>query len=382
MKRPGARSDFDQDSFVHRLRRSLPVGTVLQNPGRGTTTVISLDGDRLRYRRGRSDFYVDLCQLYAAALEFAGSRVTTKHLKAHAPSVFDLKQGGHGCHATVLLMVLAKIGISGPITGRGVTGDPFGVDVRRPATWGLTRQQLRHFRDEFRAARAAALADAEGYKEPLHALERFGRFLEPSARSLWDATDVLSDIATRSCLANDLPQHWPEFHSHFRGLLASTRHARNDVMHVGSRARHLTTHAAEVCAILEDALQEDLNTIADYMVRNIVFVESWYPVSELRRRMLENSFTFVPVRPGDGHGEWRLVGDHHLAQYLGDRQGRQKRLSSSVRDATDNGLGWEAAHLVDAKATLDEVRQDLEQRPILVTTNDHVVGILAAFDLL
>ena len=116
----------------------------------------------------------------------------------------------------------------------------------------------RHFRDDLRAARAAVLADAEAYALPYHALERLGRFLCPKARNLSAVAKHLETLAEDSPLSR-LSKEWPEYHRPFSALLSTARVARNDMMHVGARARHLTTLAIEGCLILEDALQQKLN---------------------------------------------------------------------------------------------------------------------------
>ena len=127
-----------------------------------------------------------------------------------------------------------------------------------------------HLRDELKAARAAVLANAEAYAEPLHALERLGRFLNPAARGLAHLRSAMNALAEQSPLSSSIPGEWPAFHRDFPSLFETVRDSRNDVMHVGARARHLTTHLVEACTILEDALQQGLDKVADFMVQGVV----------------------------------------------------------------------------------------------------------------
>jgi hypothetical protein len=56
--------------------------------------------------------------------------MTTSDLKAAWPDVFDSANGGHNCHATVLFLVLGRMGLASEISGRGQRGSPFGVTMR------------------------------------------------------------------------------------------------------------------------------------------------------------------------------------------------------------------------------------------------------------
>jgi hypothetical protein len=79
--------NFDQ--FVDRFRHAVPEGTVLENPGGGTPTIRWFDGERLCYQRARSRFCVSFEDLHRAYVRFAGSNMTTRDLKNHAPCVYD-----------------------------------------------------------------------------------------------------------------------------------------------------------------------------------------------------------------------------------------------------------------------------------------------------
>lgn len=226
------------------------------------------------------------------------------------------------------------------------------------------------------------LADAEAYARPLHVLERLGRFLDPGAQNLGRAHVPLSEVASSSPLARTVPTQWPAYHRAFQSLLWTVREYRNDAMHVGARARHLTRHVVEVCLVLEDALSEGLSEVADFMVSSIVFVNRWQPVSYLRQQMLENSFTYIPVAP-EGEEPWLLIADHQLAQFLSDRSDRKQRLATTVEDAlASEELGWSEARKILATASIPEAVRQMRAEPLLVESDKKVVGIVTAFDLL
>jgi hypothetical protein len=62
------------DQFVDCFRDAVPEGTVLKNPGGGTTTIRWSDSERLCYQRGGSRFYVSIADLHRRT---SGSRNRT-----------------------------------------------------------------------------------------------------------------------------------------------------------------------------------------------------------------------------------------------------------------------------------------------------------------
>ena len=110
--------------------------------------------------------------------------------------------------------------------------------------------------------------------------------------------------------------------------------ARNDALHQGAFARHLTSHAIELALVLEDALRRRLDSpvVGDYMVRNHVCAELWQPISFIRQQMLANSFSFLPVKSSGR--DWCLISDLDIATYLGpDALKRKPRLAQTLNAA-------------------------------------------------
>ena len=119
------------DEFVDRIARAVPVESVLQNPGGGTTTVLSYSDNVLRYKRGGSSFKVALRSLYEAFQAFRGRRLTSAKLAKFAPRTFDSRSphNGHSCNCTTLYLLLREAGFVDQIRGAGVRGNPFYVDI-------------------------------------------------------------------------------------------------------------------------------------------------------------------------------------------------------------------------------------------------------------
>jgi len=129
-----------------------------------------------------------------------------------------------------------------------------------------------------------------------------------------------------------------------------------------------------------------MSTVADFMVAAPLAAELWQPVSHVRHLMLANSFSFIPVAPGNKRGAWRMIADYHVAQYLrgvGVSE-RRRRLARPVKDAlASRALGFHPATTVRADAPVAEIVTRMGDHPVLVqSSRGDVVGILTAFDLL
>ena len=120
-----------KDQFITQLGSVVPEGTVFDNPGGGTSTIIKVGDDKLSYMRGKSRFYLSFSATYDAMRLFSGMTTTTNDLKQHNPEVFDPKYGGHGCNCTTMFKILERMGlIDGTIQGSGKRGSPFFVVIR------------------------------------------------------------------------------------------------------------------------------------------------------------------------------------------------------------------------------------------------------------
>ena len=122
---------MDFSEFKQRISESMPIGTILDNPGGGTSTILSYPSEAVSYRRRNSTMYVSLRDLFDGYMRFKGGQMSSNDLKEINPSVFDsqARPSGHSCNCTFLFMVLQKIGVVTHIQGHGVRGDPFFVDL-------------------------------------------------------------------------------------------------------------------------------------------------------------------------------------------------------------------------------------------------------------
>jgi hypothetical protein len=224
------------------------------------------------------------------------------------------------------------------------------------------------------------LKDAEAFDGIIHVVEKLGQFLVGKIKNLGQYQEAIEEVAEKSPLATEVPDRFRNVHTPFNLLYNIVKDARNDAMHIGASARHLTQHTIELALILEDALRTfDMSQkVNDYMIRNPVCAELWQPISFIRQQMLTNSFTYLPVKKD---GKWFLVSDFEIAKFL---QGgsRKEHLVTSLEKATEIKLY--PAKLWSGQTPASEVLKDFGGMPILVGENSEsgLEGILTAFDLL
>lgn len=248
------------------------------------------------------------------------------------------------------------------------------------------------YRDRLRAARYAALADAEGFEAICFALEALGLRLHGRQEALGSYKDEIALQATRALVFAELPRAFPLRFKSFVALFSIVLDARNDAMHTGSYARHATQAAIELCIGLEEALMAGVErTVENLMVSSPVTVESWQPVAHARQLMLMHSFSFLPVRLD---GSWCLVSELGLAMYLNNvtRDTRKIRLCESIETAWRNDMKVvkiARKDLLTAQMQVASVlaRARVQDGPMLWLVvdehrPDHLAGVLSPFELM
>jgi hypothetical protein len=248
----------------------------------------------------------------------------------------------------------------------------------------LSREAELYCRDILREARAAALRDSEAFSEVLFAVERLGSLSTGTTGSLRDYRQALHVLARRSPLSEEVAKVRADLHTPFIRLYSIVQAARNEALHQGASARHLTQHCIELALVLEDALVNDATIVADYMVKAPVCAYFWQPLSFVRQQMLANSFSHLPIREDS---DWYLLSDAAVALVLRGAQGvneRNRRLAASVAIAKRiYGLHLIQARTVRPTTLVIEVLSGGTESPALVTDESgELLGIVTAFDLL
>jgi hypothetical protein len=125
---------MEYEKFFDAIKHALPPGTVLKNPGKGSSTIEPYTDTQMVYKRGDSTIYVEMRAFHDAYMKFSGKRVTSNDLKIYNPEVFDVDSNGHSCNCTMLFMTLRALRIALTIKGTGKRGDHFWITIPADGT--------------------------------------------------------------------------------------------------------------------------------------------------------------------------------------------------------------------------------------------------------
>jgi CBS domain-containing protein len=247
----------------------------------------------------------------------------------------------------------------------------------------MTTNQRVEFLARLREARALVLRDAESFHEASTVLEHIGQVIgRKIGNGLKDHEADIVSLATSVAHANG---------EAVRRLFNVVREARNKAVHDGAYARHLNSRLVDLVLILEEAIMAKLDCVEDLMVRNPVFAEPWHLVSHVRKAMLANSFSNIPIFVGEvDNGKWMLLTDTAIMRFIRngvDKRQQRTRLAMQVDLAiTQRLLEVEPAVCCRAGTLIGELTHKMNERPVLVTEKIHhqerLIGIITAFDLL
>lgn len=255
----------------------------------------------------------------------------------------------------------------------------------------LAPEERIYYRDRFRDARYAALADSEGFGAICFALEAFGLRLLGARASLEGYKGKIAAFVRSSLVLSELSEKFPSRFKTFEALFVTVQNARNDAMHLGAYARHATAAAIELCIGLEEALMAGVNrTVGNLMVTSPVSVQPWQPIAHARQLMLMHSFSFLPVRLGH---EWCLISELCLAKYLGVNAGVKKiRLGETIEEGAASELEIikiPKEKLLHVNQRVTDVLKHAQVESsstlwLVVDENrpDHLAGVLSPFELM
>ena len=244
-----------------------------------------------------------------------------------------------------------------------------------------------HYRDRFRAARYAALADSEGFSEMCFAMEALGLRLSEKEGTLNSYHEKLRPLAQDSTVLSELTAIFPTLFTTFDALYTTVKRARNDVMHTGVYARHATKAAIELCIGLEEGLMKEQTTrrtsVADFMVKEPVILQPWQPVAYARQLMLTHSFTYLPVYIGG----WHLVSEIAMVQYLHSSGNRPYSLAKSIEEAHGEGLRLTPTAPVNSEDNVAELlaaAQEGDSPMLWLVADQHngICGVLTPYELM
>ncbi len=250
----------------------------------------------------------------------------------------------------------------------------------------LSPEERRFHLGAFRQARVGLLNDAEAYLPVFVCLENLGRRLyKELSASPFFVKDLVTPLAEFLAPCAYVVSIEDDAQSHMQSLLRRLAHARNDAVHSGAYARHLGVGCLDISLIAEESLSKDMETVTDYMVRDVVVAEGWQPLSFARQSMLKNSFSWLPNWL---EKKWHLLSAEAVLSALGslERADRAKCMSTPISELLrSERISLSAATCTNENDSAAKAREKLSKKaePLLVMDDaNHLVGIVMAFDLL
>lgn len=230
--------------------------------------------------------------------------------------------------------------------------------------------------NELRDIRYSVYKDAESFDEGVAKLEYVGQTLSGKLGvGLSSYEDEILGLAGQAVSSQDAKR--------LRELFRKVKDARNDSVHSGAFIRHHSLSLVALALLLEEAITNYAQVASDLMVRNPITAELWHNLAMVRREMLTHSFSYVPVFV---EAKWKLISDLNVIKCLNQESiGKRKGLLGKTLETliSNHDLALEDAPTACDQALISDLKQKITHLPILVVDQDqHLLGILSAFDLL
>lgn len=251
----------------------------------------------------------------------------------------------------------------------------------------LSPDERQYYRDKLRSARYAALANSEGFLSICFVLEDLGIRLLGIQKSIGGYQQAITHLVPKKNRKVEVGQQ--HLFSPFSVLYQTVRNGRNDAMHTGSYARHVTVRAIELCVLLEDSLMSSADffdkPVLNYMVREPTVLDELQPVARARQLMLTHSFSNIPVFTG---GSWHLLSDISLSKYLANNSiSRELLLGYSIKEAFNLPEGRLKLQEIAARDRNTKVGDLLNQSADnaslwVIAEGPNILGIITPFELM
>ena len=171
--------------------------------------------------------------------------------------------------------------------------------------------------------------------------------------------------------------------------------ARNDIAHTGTEAVLAGTRTAALATVLMEVLvrvaeEGAVNRVRDVMVGEPLCAHRWQTVADVRRTMLVNDYSGLPLSGGGSELGWKTVTARGLAEYLTtDRTAKLGlTLEQALKESQPPLQLWEVPTATEG-ASLPDVWDGAGEKwglPLIVTRGGPdgpiAVGIVTPFDLL
>ena len=258
----------------------------------------------------------------------------------------------------------------------------------------LSPHAARGLRSDLKAA-LTRFASGRAPLEPLlHQVERVAKYVsgdhtKPLGKAGKAMRTLVKQFAAWAVTETGLPgMSWGK-------LYQEVLEVRNDIAHTGTEAVLAGTRTTALATVLMDALarvaeEGAVTKVRDVMVGDPVCAHRWQTVADVRRTMLVNDFSGLPLSGEGSESGWKTVTARNLAAYLA--MDRKTKLGLTLDKALKKGnppLQLCEAPTAAEKASVWEVLHEAGEEsglPLIVTRGGSggpiAVGIVTPFDLL
>jgi len=156
----------------------------------------------------------------------------------------------------------------------------------------------------------------------------------------------------------------------------------------GDYIRHHAVRLVELFLVLEEGLSMSAKVAGDLMVENPTTAELWHNIATIRRAMLVNAFSYLPVQ--DGSGVWKLLSDASVVKYLrgaSTAKDRSEMLGKPLHKLLEGrGIELTVCSRFSEDKNIEDVSKAVTHVPVLIIekvgNKERLLGILSAFDLI
>ena len=259
---------------------------------------------------------------------------------------------------------------------------------------GISSDAARALRGDLKAA-LTGFANGRGSLEALlHEIERIAKYVSGNPDiALGPAKEAMTGLVRRHEPARLADTGLPGVDWDI--LYGGVVRGRNDIAHTGTQAALTGVRVAALSTVLlaalaEPAKENDMTTMKDVMVSNPMCAHNWQTLSDLRRTMLVNDYSALPLRDGGADADkWDCVRAEELAAFLARerRRGRGCTLEEALSGGCGSRMRVYLADTAEVDTPLVKLLDRAEPRlPVVVTrrvgSRREVIGIVTAFDLL
>jgi hypothetical protein len=123
---------MDYGWFLETIVKVIYTGKIFNNPGGGTSEIISVDKNNITYKRNNSNITISINEIYSVYNSFYGKKCSSNDLKEYTPHIFDshARPAGHSCNCTFVFLLFKEMGIVEKIEGEGKKGNQFYVNIK------------------------------------------------------------------------------------------------------------------------------------------------------------------------------------------------------------------------------------------------------------